>query len=56
MTSVNIHFNAVDESHVNLVIEQTGFVNKEECQQHEYAWMSCLEKLAVLANKQKTLS
>ncbi|MEQ3638557.1 MAG: SRPBCC domain-containing protein [Alteromonas sp.] len=56
ITSVNIHFNEVEEGHVNVVLEQSGFVNKEECQQHEYAWMSCLEKLAVLASKQKALS
>jgi uncharacterized protein YndB with AHSA1/START domain len=56
ITSVNIHFNEVEEGHVNVVLEQSGFVNKEECQQHEHAWMSCLEKLAVLASKQKALS
>ncbi|HAO16707.1 MAG TPA: SRPBCC domain-containing protein, partial [Alteromonas macleodii] len=29
---------------------------KQECDQHNYAWMSCLEKLAVLAAKKKSFN
>ena len=53
MTSVDIHFEKTEEGYARLVLVQSGFANKDECQQHNHAWMSCLEKLAVLAN-QKT--
>ena len=51
MTSVDIHFEQTEEGNVSLVLIQQGFVNKQECDQHNYAWMSCLEKLAVFAAK-----
>ena len=51
MTSVDIHFEKTDEDNVRLVLIQQGFLNKQECDQHNYAWMSCLEKLAVFAAK-----
>ena len=53
MTSVDIHFEKTEEGNVRLVLIQQGFLNKQECDQHNYAWMSCLEKLAVLAAKKK---
>lgn len=56
MTSVNIHFEKTEEGNVRLVLIQQGFVNKQECDQHNYAWMSCLEKLAVLAAKKKSFN
>ncbi|MEC8785323.1 MAG: SRPBCC domain-containing protein, partial [Pseudomonadota bacterium] len=52
MTSVDIHFEKTEEGNVRLVLIQQGFLNKQECDQHNYAWMSCLEKLAVLAAKE----
>lgn len=56
MTSVDIHFEKTEEGNVRLVLIQQGFVNKQECDQHNYAWMSCLEKLAVLAGKKKSFN
>ena len=56
MTSVDIHFEKTDEDNVRLVLIQQGFLNKQECDQHNYAWMSCLEKLAVLAAKKKSFN
>ena len=56
MTSVDIHFEKAEEGNVRLVLIQQGFVNKQECDQHNYAWMSCLEKLAVLAAKKKSFN
>ena len=56
MTSVDIHFQKTEEGNVRLVLIQQGFLNKQECDQHNYAWMSCLEKLAVLAAKKKSFN
>ncbi|AFT96553.1 MULTISPECIES: SRPBCC domain-containing protein [Alteromonas] len=56
MTSVDIHFEKTEERNVRLVLIQQGFLNKQECDQHNYAWMSCLEKLAVLAAKKKSFN
>tara|TARA_A200000113_G_scaffold177150_1_gene162567 strand:+ start:872 stop:1318 length:447 start_codon:yes stop_codon:yes gene_type:complete len=56
MTTVDIHFEATEGNNVRLVLLQQGFVNKQECDQHNYAWMSCLEKLAVLAAKKKSFN
>ena len=56
MTSVDIHFEKTEEGNVRLVLIQQGFLNKKECDQHNYAWMSCLEKLAVLAAKEKSFN
>ena len=56
MTSVDIHFEKTEEGNVRLVLIQQGFLNKQECDQHNYAWMSCLEKLAVLATKKKSFN
>ena len=56
MTSVDIHFEKTEEGNVRLVLIQQGFLNKQECDQHNYAWMSCLEKLAVLAAKKSRLT
>lgn len=56
MTSVDIHFEKTEENNVRIVLIQQGFVNKQECDQHNYAWMSCLEKLAVLAAKKKSFN
>ena len=56
MTSVDIHFEKTAEGNVRLVLIQQGFLNKQECDQHNYAWMSCLEKLAVLAAKEKSFN
>ena len=56
MTSVDIHFEKTEEGNVRLVLIQQGFLNKQECDQHNYAWMSCLEKLAVLAAKEKSFN
>ena len=56
MTSVDIHFEKTEEGNVRLVLIQQGFVNKQECDKHNYAWMSCLEKLAVLAAKKKSFN
>ena len=56
MTSVDIHFEKTEEGNVRLVLIQQGFVNKQECDQHNYAWMSCLEKLAVFAAKKKSFN
>ena len=56
MTSVDIHFDKTEEGNVRLVLIQQGFLNKQECDQHNYAWMSCLEKLAVLAAKKKSFN
>ena len=56
MTSVDIHFEKTAEGNVRLVLIQQGFLNKQECDQHNYAWMSCLEKLAVLAAKKKSFN
>jgi uncharacterized protein YndB with AHSA1/START domain len=56
MTSVDIHFEKTEEGNVRLVLIQQGFLNKQECDQHNYAWMSCLEKLAVLAAKKKSFN
>lgn len=56
MTSVDIHFEETPEGHARMVLAQSGFANKEECDQHNYAWMSCLEKLAVLASKKSSFN
>ncbi len=56
MTSVDIHFEKTEEGNIRLVLIQQGFLNKQECDQHNYAWMSCLEKLAVLAAKKKSFN
>ena len=56
MTSVDIHFEKTEEGNVRLVLIQQGFLNKQECDQHNYAWMSCLEKLAVLAAKKNSFN
>ncbi|AFV86649.1 SRPBCC family protein [Alteromonas mediterranea] len=56
MTSVDVHFEETEENQVRLVLLQQGFMNKKECDQHHFAWMSCLEKLAVLSKKKKTFS
>lgn len=56
MTSVDIHFEKTEEGNVRLLLIQQGFLNKQECDQHNYAWMSCLEKLAVLAAKKKSFN
>ena len=56
MTSVDIHFEKTEEGNVRLVLIQQGFLNKQECDQHNYAWMSCLEKLSVLAAKKKSFN
>ena len=56
MTSVDIHFEKTEEGNVRLVLIQQGFLNKQECDQHNYAWMSCLEKLAVLTAKKKSFN
>ena len=56
MTSVDIHFEKTEEGYVRLVLVQSGFANKEECDQHNYAWMSCLEKLAVLASQKQSFN
>jgi len=56
MTSVDIHFEDTLEGHVRLVLVQSGFANKDECDQHNYAWMSCLEKLAVLASQKQSFN
>ncbi|WP_334020023.1 SRPBCC family protein [Alteromonas sp. S015] len=56
MTSVDIHFEKTEEGNARLMLIQQGFLNKQECDQHNYAWMSCLEKLAVLAAKKKSFS
>ena len=56
MTSVDIHFEKTEEGNVRLVLIQQGFLNKQECDQHNYAWMSCLEKLVVLAAKKKSFN
>jgi len=52
MSSVEILFEETREREVALTLIHSGFNNQEECDQHQYAWMSCLEKLAVLADKQ----
>ncbi len=51
MTAVDVHFEAVNDGQVRLVVMQSGFANQDETDQHQYAWMSCLEKLAVLASE-----
>lgn len=56
MTSVDIHFEETPEGHARLVLVQSGFANKEECDQHNYAWMSCLEKLAVLTARKSSFN
>ncbi len=56
MTSVDIHFEETPEGHVRLVLVQSGFANKDECDQHNYAWMSCLEKLAVLTARKSSFN
>lgn len=56
MTSVDIHFEKTEEDNVRLVLIQQGFLNKQECDQHNFAWMSCLEKLAVLAARKKSFN
>jgi uncharacterized protein YndB with AHSA1/START domain len=56
MTSVDIHFEETDEKNLRLVLVQSGFANKAECDQHNYAWMSCLEKLAVFASQKRAFS
>lgn len=56
MTSVDIHFEETTEGHVRLVLVQSGFANKDECDQHNYAWMSCLEKLAVLTARKSSFN
>ena len=56
MTSVDIHFEKTEEGNVRLVLIQQGFLNKQECDQHNYAWMSCLEKLAVFASQKRAFS
>ena len=56
MTSVDIHFEKTEEDNVRLVLIQQGFLNKQECDQHNFAWMSCLEKLAVLATRTKSFN
>ncbi|WP_394221555.1 SRPBCC domain-containing protein [Alteromonas gracilis] len=56
MTSVDIHFEETEDKHVRLVLIQQGFLNKQECDQHHFAWMSCLEKLAIFASQKKAFS
>ncbi|MCZ8528863.1 SRPBCC family protein [Alteromonas sp. PRIM-21] len=56
MTSVDIHFEKTEEDNVRLVLIQQGFLNKQECDQHNFAWMSCLEKLAVFAARTKSFN
>lgn len=51
MTSVDISFFETSPNEVALTLIHSGFSNQQECDQHQYAWMSCLEKLAVLADK-----
>ena len=52
MSSVDVSFEETSEGEVALTLIHSGFSNQQECDQHQYAWMSCLEKLAVLADKQ----
>lgn len=47
MTTVTLTFEEVANNEVSIHLEQGGFSNEEECLQHQHAWMSCLEKLAV---------
>lgn len=56
ITTVDIHFEKTEDDNVRLTLIQQGFVNKQECDQHHYAWMSCLEKLSVLSVKKKSFS
>ena len=52
MSAVDITFEETSDGEVALTLIHSGFSNQQECDQHQYAWMSCLEKLAVLADKQ----
>ena len=56
LANEQLSFSWAEEGNVRLVLIQQGFVNKQECDQHNYAWMSCLEKLAVLAAKKKSFN
>ena len=56
ITSVDIHFEETEDDNVRLVLIQQGFLNQQECDQHNYAWMSCLEKLSVLATRTKSFN
>lgn len=46
MTNVTISFVEQTKELVNVTIIHSGFSNQQECDQHKYGWMSCLEKLA----------
>lgn len=46
MTNVAIGFEQQTNDQVNVTIIHGGFSNQQECDQHQYGWMSCLQKLA----------
>jgi len=56
MTSVDITFEQTEPDVVRMVLTHAGFSTQEECDQHQHGWLSCLEKLAALADKQKQLN
>lgn len=56
MTSVDIAFEENGSKDVQLTLIHSGFSNQQECDQHQYGWMSCLEKLAVLVDKQTSFN
>jgi len=56
MTSVDITFEQTEDDLVRVVLTHSGFSTQKECDQHQHGWLSCLEKLAALADRQKQLS
>ncbi len=49
MTHVDVTFKQVNEEAVEVTLVHSGFMNEQERDQHQYGWMSCLEKLAQLS-------
>lgn len=48
VSTVEVSFTAIDDSTTELNLHHSGFANQAECDQHQQAWISCLEKLSAL--------
>ncbi len=48
ITNVEVSFVAKGDSTTEVTIVHGGFANQAECDQHQYGWVGCLEKLSTL--------
>lgn len=48
ITQVELVFTPRDDSTTEVTLTHSGFANEQEREQHQYGWISCLEKLAAL--------